>query len=191
MDLQRFLDKVERNQTWFRAAMDLPAVLDNWGAELPPERVHFVTVPHDRGPPGNELWLRFCRAFGIDPAWAPLDSERTTGSLGIAETAARAPPQPSPRVPMWRDATCDALIRELLAQDVWRRATRSRPAPAWIASTSPKPSPRCGSTGSSAPASTWSVTRGTCARRRPDPDTRWRDPDGSAPSCSSVPRSTR
>ena len=79
---KRFLDKVERDQTWFRAAMDLPAVLDIWGAKLPPERVHVVTVPHDRGPTGNELWLRFCRAFGVDPAWAPLDSERVQPLAG-------------------------------------------------------------------------------------------------------------
>jgi hypothetical protein len=115
---KRFLDKVERNQTWFRAAMDLPAVLDNWGAKLPPERVHLVTVPHDRGPTGNELWLRFCRAFGIDPAWAPLDSERTNRSLGIAETQLVRRLNRRLELPMWRDATYDALIRELLAQDV-------------------------------------------------------------------------
>ena len=115
---RRFLDKVERNQTWFRSAMDLPAVLDNWGAKLPPERVHVVTVPHDRGPTGNELWLRFCRAFAIDPAWAPLDSERANRSLGIAETQLVRRLNRRLELPMWRDATYDALIRELLAQDV-------------------------------------------------------------------------
>ena len=83
---KRFLTKVERGQTWFFNAMDLPRVLSQWGAKLPPERVHVVTVPHDRGPNGDELWLRFCRAFGIDPEWAPLDSERDNRSLGIAET---------------------------------------------------------------------------------------------------------
>ena len=114
---RRFLDKVERNQTWFRAAMDLPAVLDNWGAKLPPDRVHVVTVPHDRGPTGDELWFRFCRAFGIDPEWAPLDSERANRSLGIAET--QLVRRLNRRLELTRrDATYDALIRELLAQDV-------------------------------------------------------------------------
>lgn len=115
---KHFLDKVERNQTWFRAAMDLPAVLETWGAKLPPERVHVVTVPHDRGPTGDELWLRFCRAFGIDPAWAPLDSERANRSLGIAETQLVRRLNRRLELPMWRDATYDTLIRELLAQDV-------------------------------------------------------------------------
>ncbi len=115
---QRFLNKVERGQTWFRSAMDLPAVLGNWGAKLPPERVHVVTVPHDRGPTGNELWLRFCRAFGIDPAWAPLDSERSNRSLGIAETQLVRRLNRRLELPIWRDATYDGLIRELLAQEV-------------------------------------------------------------------------
>ncbi len=115
---KHFLDKVERDQTWFRASMDLPAVLETWGAKLPPERMHVVTVPHHRGPTGDELWLRFCRAFGIDPAWAPLDSERSNRSLGIAETQLVRRLNRRLELPMWRDATYDALIRELLAQDV-------------------------------------------------------------------------
>lgn len=115
---QRFLNKVERGQTWFRSAMDLPTVLGNWGAKLPPERVHIVTVPHGRGPTGNELWFRFCRAFGIDPAWAPLDSERSNRSLGIAETQLVRRLNRRLELPVWRDATYDGLIRELLAQEV-------------------------------------------------------------------------
>ena len=115
---ERFLNKVERGQTWFRAAMDLPSVLSTWGAKLPPERVHVVTVPHDRGPSGDELWLRFCRAFGLDPAWAPLDSERTNRSLGIAETQLIRRLNRRLELPMWRDVAYDSLIRELLAQQV-------------------------------------------------------------------------
>jgi hypothetical protein len=60
-------------------------VLSTWGNGLSPEQVHVVTVPH--GDAGSDLlWGRFCRAFGIDPAWAPEDSERTNASLGSAET---------------------------------------------------------------------------------------------------------
>jgi hypothetical protein len=33
------------------------------------------------------LWKRFCTVFGIDPAWAPQESERINPSMGIAETA--------------------------------------------------------------------------------------------------------
>lgn len=115
---RRFLKKVEQEKTWFRRAMDLPTVLANWGAKLPPERVHVVTVPHDRGPNGDELWLRFCRAFGIDPAWAPLDSERDNRSLGIAETSLLRQLNRRLELGLWRDPVYDGLIRELLAQEV-------------------------------------------------------------------------
>jgi len=115
---KRFLTKVERGQTWFFNAMDLPTVLSRWGAKIPPERVHVVTVPHDRGPNGDELWLRFCRAFSIDPAWAPLDSERDNRSLGIAETSLLRKLNRRLELGVWRDPAYDALIRELLAQQV-------------------------------------------------------------------------
>ncbi|MDR7252968.1 hypothetical protein J2X46_001953 [Nocardioides sp. BE266] len=115
---KRFLTKVERGQTWFFNAMDLPTVLARWGAKLPPERVHVVTVPHDRGPNGDELWLRFCRAFGIDPAWAPLDSERDNRSLGIAETSLLRKLNRRLELGVRRDPVYDSLIREQLAQEV-------------------------------------------------------------------------
>ena len=57
-------------------------------------------------------------AFGIDPAWAPLDSERANRSLGIAETQLLRRLNRRLELPMWRDATYDGLIRELLAQEV-------------------------------------------------------------------------
>lgn len=174
---RRFLDKVERDQTWFRAAMDLPAVLETWGAKVSPERIHVVTVPHDRGPTGNELWLRFCRAFGIDPAWAPLDSERANRSLGIAETQLVRRLNRRLELPMWRDATYDALIRELLAQDVLasrdsvpvrlppdRFDFAAAQAGAWIDWIKRTGVDVVGDPGDLRPAP-------------PDPDTPWRDPD--------------
>jgi hypothetical protein len=50
--------------------------------------VHVVTVPPaDVGDADPDLlWHRFCTAFGVDPEWAPEDSERTNASLGSAET---------------------------------------------------------------------------------------------------------
>lgn len=83
---RRFLRRTRNGESFFfRNALDLPTVLNTWSAKLPPERVHVVTVPHDRGPRGDELWQRFCRAFAIDPAWAPKDSERRNQSLGVPE----------------------------------------------------------------------------------------------------------
>ncbi len=116
---RRFINRYEGGRTFFfRQALDLPEVLTAWGAKLPPERIHVVTVPHDRGPNGDELWLRFCRAFGIDPAWAPLDSERDNRSLGIAETSLLRKLNRRLELGVHRDPVYDNLIRELLAQEV-------------------------------------------------------------------------
>lgn len=70
---------------WFWRVQGLPDVLARWTGDLPPEHVHLVTVPQ-AGAPRNLLWQRYCRAFGIDPAWAPEESERDNVSIGAAET---------------------------------------------------------------------------------------------------------
>ncbi len=88
---RRYVRQVERAERrdpglWFWRAQSLPDVLDRWGEHLPPERVHLVTVPQP-GAPRDELWRRYCTAFGFDPAWAPADSGSSNPSLGIEETA--------------------------------------------------------------------------------------------------------
>jgi hypothetical protein len=70
---------------WFWRVQSLPDVLSRWSKGLSPERVHLVTVPQS-GAPREELWHRYCRAFGIDPAWAPEQSDRENVSIGAAET---------------------------------------------------------------------------------------------------------
>lgn len=84
----RYLTRVRAGRSWFARAFDLPAVLSTWGNGLPPDRVHVVTVPQAAAVEADPdlLWNRFCRAFGIDPAWAPEDSERSNTSLASAET---------------------------------------------------------------------------------------------------------
>jgi hypothetical protein len=113
----RFLDRVENGNPWFARAFDLPRVLGTWGANLPPERVHVVTVPH-RAPatPPDLLWQRFCQAFDVDPAWAPLDSERANRSLGIAETQLVRRLNRRMGRAARREAPYDELVREFLAQ---------------------------------------------------------------------------
>jgi len=88
----RFLKSVQaverRDSTmWFWRVQGLPDVLDRWARGLPPEQVHLVTVPRSSAAPGR-LWRRYCRAFGIDPRWAPEGgAARSNSSLGIDETA--------------------------------------------------------------------------------------------------------
>jgi hypothetical protein len=84
-----FLQQVQtarrvRPTLWFWRVQSLPDVLGRWSRGLPPDRVHLVTVPQ-RGAPRDLLWERYCRAFGIDPAWAPEESQRDNVSIGAAE----------------------------------------------------------------------------------------------------------
>jgi hypothetical protein len=74
-----------RPTLWFWRVQSLPDVLSRWTRGLPPERVHLVTVPQP-GAPRDLLWERYCRVFGIDPSWAPEESDRQNVSLGAAET---------------------------------------------------------------------------------------------------------
>jgi hypothetical protein len=84
----RRLQEVDPRESsmWFWRVHHLPEVLNRWAAGIAPERVHLVTVPPPGGP-RDELWLRYCRAFGIDPELAPTESSRTNVSLGIDEAA--------------------------------------------------------------------------------------------------------
>jgi len=86
---RRFLDRVQtevrlKPDWWFWQVQSLPDVLSRWSAGLEPGRVHLVTVPQ-AGAPDGLLWSRFCEVFGIDPLWAPEDSERRNPSIGVAE----------------------------------------------------------------------------------------------------------
>src|SRR4051794_34675243 len=116
---QRFLERVETGRSWFYRAFDLPRVLETWGSGLPRDRIHVVTVPQ-RGTPdprGDLLWVRFCEAVGIDPAWGPRDSDRTNQSLGIAETQLVRQLNRRMERATRREAPYDELIREMLAQN--------------------------------------------------------------------------
>jgi hypothetical protein len=113
---RKFLRKTRRGKPWFARAFDLPAVLGTWGADLPPDRVHLVTVPQP-GAPADELWHRFCAVVGIDPAWAPLDSDRANASLGVTETAVIRQLNRRLDRKTRREQAFDHLIREMLAQE--------------------------------------------------------------------------
>jgi len=70
---------------WFWRVQDVPRVLDYWGAGLPPERVHVLTVP-GRDAPRDLLIERFLDLFGVARGWLPEASDRANTSLGAAET---------------------------------------------------------------------------------------------------------
>ena len=67
---------------WGWRTMDPAGVAARWGAGLPPEHVHVVTVPRDASD-DHELWRRFAAACGIDVPGLQLDVERANASLGL------------------------------------------------------------------------------------------------------------
>ena len=89
---REFLDKVTdpaRRGTlasWFWGVQEVPDILERWGATLPPEQVHVVTVPPPDAPPGL-LWERFASVFGLDSATYTASTGRHNPSLGVPETA--------------------------------------------------------------------------------------------------------
>ena len=125
LDQIRDPDRTSKIGSWFWGAQEIPDILARWGASLPPEHVHLVTVP----PPGadrDELWRRFSAAFGLDDVPLDLTAERANPSLGVPETAlVRAINQRATSIvapPDYRP-----LVRELLAhQTLSRRFTSPR-----------------------------------------------------------------
>jgi hypothetical protein len=89
-DYREFLAKLQKNYPrtdwlmWFWRVQHLPRILDTWGAGLPPEQVHLVTVAPSGGP-RDLLWKRFAEVVGISDETSYEESETTNASLGSAE----------------------------------------------------------------------------------------------------------
>lgn len=69
---------------WGWSTLDLSDVLSRWGACLPHERVHVLTVPRPEEP-RETLWLRFAGLVGIDPAACERTEEGRNQSLGVVQ----------------------------------------------------------------------------------------------------------
>ncbi|MEJ7833580.1 MAG: hypothetical protein WKF79_11740 [Nocardioides sp.] len=88
----KFLERLQlptresRVGSWFWGVQEIPDILNRWGYDVPPERIHLVTVPPAGGPP-DVLWQRFSQAFGLDGIDLDLEAERANPSLGVPETA--------------------------------------------------------------------------------------------------------
>lgn len=83
--LRKFLELARKRRNWFSKALDLPGVLDAWGSELAPERLHVVTAPAgDRD--GAALWERFCEVLLVPSGVAPRPAKRTNPSLDAVAT---------------------------------------------------------------------------------------------------------
>lgn len=72
-------EKGRRGHPWIH--LDPAAVLAAWGEQLPPERLHVVTVPPPGSPP-TLLLERFCHVLGVDPAVLEPEESAANTSLG-------------------------------------------------------------------------------------------------------------
>ncbi len=129
LSFERFLERIRdperatRIGTWFWGVQEIPDILDRWGHDLPPERIHLVTVPPPGAPPGL-LWERFSSAFGLDGIDLDLTAERANPSLGVPETALlRRINRSANRV--LDPADYRPLVRELLAHQTLSRRSKS------------------------------------------------------------------
>jgi hypothetical protein len=68
----------------FWRMQDAADVLARWGATLPPEHVHLVTIPRG-GVPRDFVWSRFCAVTGLDAGAYALPGEAVNVSLGLNE----------------------------------------------------------------------------------------------------------
>jgi hypothetical protein len=129
MSYRRFLARItdptrnSRIASWFWSVQEIPEILDRWGADLPPERVHVVTVPSPGGAP-DLLWKRFSQVFGLEGMDLDLEEERVNPSLGVPETALiRRINRSANRV--LPPADYRPLVRELLAHQTLSRRVLS------------------------------------------------------------------
>lgn len=67
---------------WGWRTMDPAKVAARWGAALPADRVHVVTVPRAAASP-TELWHRFAEACRLDVPGLRLDVDRVNESMGV------------------------------------------------------------------------------------------------------------
>jgi hypothetical protein len=81
--IDAFVATMERPKgRWCWNVLDVADALDRWGADLPPEQVHVVTLPPRGAPPGT-LWDRFAAACGLDPSWCSTDVKFARESIGV------------------------------------------------------------------------------------------------------------
>ena len=72
------------HDAWDWGSMDVADVLRRWGAAVPPEQIHVLTLPKPTEP-RETLWLRFADVLGIDPARCDASGSEANESLGVVE----------------------------------------------------------------------------------------------------------
>ena len=79
----RELPREQQDPFW--EFQDHVEILRTWGRDLPPDRVHLVTVPPP-GVDGSSLWARFCGLLGVDPVALDRPVPPSNASLSPVQT---------------------------------------------------------------------------------------------------------
>ena len=69
---------------WGWGTLDLADVVERWGAAVPHDRVHVLTLPKPTEP-RETLWLRFAALVGFDPTSCGTSASAQNESLGVVE----------------------------------------------------------------------------------------------------------
>lgn len=124
----RFVREVRKDDartSWFWQVQDYAGVLERWGADLPAEHVHVVTVPPAGADP-TILWDRFARLIGVDPAAFDTELERSNSSLGVeqAELLRRVNVELGDRLPL--PGPYPLVVKNVLAHRILERRAGTR-----------------------------------------------------------------
>ncbi len=124
VDFVRDLREDTEKSSWFWQVQSFAGVLERWGADLDPTRVHVVTVPPAGNPP-SVLWERFATLLGLDPSAFDLDVGRSNSSLSAtgAELLRRVNGELGDRLPL--PGPYPAVVKNVLAH----RVLAARPGP--------------------------------------------------------------
>ena len=103
--------------SWFWQVQDYAGLLERWGADLPGEQLHVVTVPPSGADPAV-LWDRFAGLLGVDPAAFDTDLQRSNSSLGAeqAELLRRVNLELGDRLPL--PGPYPLVVKEVLAHKI-------------------------------------------------------------------------
>lgn len=118
-----FADFVEELRTrgprasWFWTVQDCADICRRWGAAVPPEKIHVVTVP-PRGSRPEALWERFAGLIGLEPETFDLEWSAANLSLRAeqAELLRRVNAQLGQRLPL--PGPYPETVKEIFAQEV-------------------------------------------------------------------------
>ncbi len=111
--------------SWFWQVQDYAGVLERWGADLPPDQLHVVTVPPSGSDP-TILWDRFAGLLGVDPAAFDTELERSNTSLGAeqAELLRRVNLELGDRLPL--PGPYPLVVKNVLAHRILEPRTGTR-----------------------------------------------------------------